>query len=560
MGAGASILGPLLLITRGFAAAGDEIDKMSARTGVSAEAISGLAFAAEQGGASAQDLEKGFFGLSRSFFDMQEGSKTAVDSFAAIGISLADLEGLNPEEQMNKIADGLANVEDASVRGAVAQRIFGRAGRQLLPMMAQGAEGLRKMREEAESLGRVMSKEDAAAAAELTDAMNRMKSSLTGVKNQIGAALAPVLSEMIDTLIAASTGVREFIAENRSMFMAVAGGAAAIIAIGAAITGLGLTLTIAGVALGALASAIAFIVSPIGIAIAGVVALGVAIFKYTTWAGDAVQWLADRFGPLVDTVMDAVDSIRESLAGGDITAAWATLMDTLDVLWLDLTNGMRENWDATMDAIGDATTSAVQGIAAAFKWVFDGMRKLIDAYKDYYNDTFANVVEGITALGGVRTIGGRAGDPFADVFGTSIDDALKGAGDFATAVGGVAGQQNEARKRARAEATAAAKKRETELKAELAARGKMARASREARKSLDKPALDVLGQGGDERGGGKVAGAKSRGTFSSAAALFLGTNTTTIAERTANATEETAEATTEMAVQLKRGVPATIGE
>ena len=42
-----------------YASVGDEIDKMSKRTGFSAEAISKLRFAAEQSGASIETVEKG---------------------------------------------------------------------------------------------------------------------------------------------------------------------------------------------------------------------------------------------------------------------------------------------------------------------------------------------------------------------------------------------------------------------------------------------------------------------------------------------------------------------
>jgi hypothetical protein len=50
-GTGAAIGAPILAAAKMFASAGDQVQKMSLRTGVSTEALSTLGFAAEQSGA-----------------------------------------------------------------------------------------------------------------------------------------------------------------------------------------------------------------------------------------------------------------------------------------------------------------------------------------------------------------------------------------------------------------------------------------------------------------------------------------------------------------------------
>ena len=156
---------PLAGMTLSFAAAGDNLDKMSKRTGVGVKALSELAFAAEQSGASLDSVEKGIRGMQRSLLNAEMGSKTATDALSALGLSVDELSGMSPEDQFTKIADAIGDVEDPSKRAALAMQLFGRAGSELLPMMSENAEGIANLRKEANELGRTMTAEDAQAAA-----------------------------------------------------------------------------------------------------------------------------------------------------------------------------------------------------------------------------------------------------------------------------------------------------------------------------------------------------------------------------------------------------------
>jgi len=195
--------GTLAAIALKAAKAGDEIDKMSQRTGASSEFLSQMGFAMEQSGGSIQDLEKGLFGLSRAYFDAGNGSQTAIDGFAALGISMAQLDGLTPEAQMRLVADGMKDVEDASTRGAVAQKLFGRAGRQMLPLLTTGADGMAAFAAESDNLGRTMSGDQTAAAAEFMDTLNRVSSVVKGLVFDLGASLLPVFESLLTDVQAA---------------------------------------------------------------------------------------------------------------------------------------------------------------------------------------------------------------------------------------------------------------------------------------------------------------------------------------------------------------------
>jgi len=196
--AGGIITGVLGKSIKDFAAAGDEIHKMSLRTGIAAESLSRFSYAAEIGGASLATIEKAAKRMAATIYDAGEGLSTSVDAFDNLGISVADFQGLKPEEQFMKLAGALADVEDASTRSALAQRIFGRAGTELLPMLAAGTEGLKEMMEQAEKFAPIFSADAAEAAAEFTDSMTRLKGTMEKTKHMVAEALMPTITSLVD--------------------------------------------------------------------------------------------------------------------------------------------------------------------------------------------------------------------------------------------------------------------------------------------------------------------------------------------------------------------------
>ena len=526
-GVGAAITGSLAAVTASFASAGDSIDKASKRTGVSAEAFSQMVFAAEQSGAGAAQLEKAFFGLSRSMEGLSRNQGAVVAAYKAIGLSQKDMEGLSPEQAMLKTADALSKIEDAGLRGAYAQQIFGRSGRELMPMLLEGADGIQALMKEADALGRTMSGKDAVAAAEYVDAMNRLKSVVVGVKNQIGAALAPAMTELGNTFVAISKPVREFISQNREMILFVALGGAALLSLGAAITTAGFAFMGIGAALGAVASAIAFIVSPVGIAIAAIAALGTAVFKYTDYGAKAVQFFIDTFEPLGTVISDTFATVQNALATGDLNAAFDAIADGLEFTWLSIVDSMKDYWRGFMDYFFEISKAVTKAVGSLFEKLGGVIKSLSDAYGNYYNSVFNSLTEFFGEMNGVRTIGG-GGDAWNDGGGIGMDfsgigDSISDFGvamqDSADGIGASSKADREARdaeRRARMDA----------LKKDIAASGQQSRKEIEDRRSAapDRPDLQNLLDGlqdGMDQGGEKMTSA-ARGTFSGFGAMFLG--------------------------------------
>ena len=213
--AGAAAVGGIAAFAKSsisaFAQAGDEVQKMSLRVGFSTEALSELKHAAELSGTSLGSLENGVKRMQRTILDAENGLSTAVDAFEMLGVEMADVESKSPEEQFTLLSNALADGEDASRRSALAQQVFGRAGTQLLPMLAAGKDGLAAMRQEAHDLGMVFDQDAANSAAEYNDSLTRLQGAFQGIQFAVGEALIPVLIPLIEKMTQIATVARNYV-------------------------------------------------------------------------------------------------------------------------------------------------------------------------------------------------------------------------------------------------------------------------------------------------------------------------------------------------------------
>ena len=357
-GLGTAIATPLLASTKVFAKMGDDLAKMSARTGFTVETLSELGFAADLSGASMEVLENGIRKMQRTLVDAATGMASAQEALAILGLTVADLDQLSPEKQFKLIADRLARIEDPTIKAAVAMELFGRSGTQLLPMLAGGAAGIEQLQEQARKLGLTISTEDAKAAERFSDTLSILWKVLKQGVFTVGSALVPILSQLAQWVTKVAVSAGEWIKRNKELVVTVLQVAVGIVAAGLALVTLGYAIvgvskvlgilatvvTGVGVALKLLGAVLAFLVSPIGLVITAVVALG-AYILYATGAGaKALGWLGERFDALRDEAVASYQGIADALAAGDIGLAAKILWLTLKMEWTKGINFLEKAW------------------------------------------------------------------------------------------------------------------------------------------------------------------------------------------------------------------------
>jgi len=210
--AGAAITAGLFKMADSYTKAGDEVAKMAKRTGFTTESLSELRHAAKLSGSDISALEKGVKRMSSSIEDAKDGLETYTRSFDKLGISIDEIKDMAPEEQFWTIANALADLEDETTKAALAQDFFGRAGTDLLPMLAAGTDGIAAMRQEAHDLGIVFDAEAAAKAEAFQDSLTKLKGALAGLGAEIIDDLTPIMMGWIDKVTEVIGKIKEWAA------------------------------------------------------------------------------------------------------------------------------------------------------------------------------------------------------------------------------------------------------------------------------------------------------------------------------------------------------------
>ena len=371
MTGGAAAVGALGGAALLFSKIGDDIAKMGERTGTTTEFLSTMKFATDQSGSSLEDLEKGLRQMNKAMVEGADGSKSYQDAFAKLGVNIADLQSMNVEDRFYAVADAISKVVDPGERSALAMELLGRAGTKLLPLMKDGAAGMKLLQDEARSLGLEMSGQTAKDAEELNDAIGRVKSQLTAAAYSVGAALAPAIVELSKRITPILARIIEWVQANAGLIVSGAKMALIVTALGGALFGLGQAILWAVSAGSALAAAWTFItgvISAAGAVIAGIgapilIAVGIiaaAAVAFVIWRQEITTFVSE-----VVQGMQLTEGVI-----GDVTTTvvgyFANLFGFLAAGWSQLVTDTQ----TAMGGIADALKAGDLMLAAQILWAF----------------------------------------------------------------------------------------------------------------------------------------------------------------------------------------------
>jgi len=167
---------------------GDELQKASQKTGFAVSDLSKLKATAELAGLGFDGLQTSLKKLNVNLVDAASGSKPLQDAFKAVGISAADLRNINASDALTKVAEAFSKTQDGAEKAALAVKLFGRNGVDIIPFLDSGKEGIR-------AFGLEISDEFAKNAEKFNDSMKLLKNSFFQIGiNVIGPVLEPLRS------------------------------------------------------------------------------------------------------------------------------------------------------------------------------------------------------------------------------------------------------------------------------------------------------------------------------------------------------------------------------
>jgi phage-related minor tail protein len=185
----------------------DEMGKAAQKVGTTTEALSGLKYAADLSGVSFEQLQTGLSKLAKTTEDFRDGSKSAVDAFAKINLDPTKFK--DTSELFGAVADKLSKMEDGARKTAIAQELLGKSGKELIPLLNSGADGLKDMADEAQRFGLIVDEKTSKAAENFKDNITRISSAAEGFKIAIGNTMLPAIVDLTQgflDLIQASDG------------------------------------------------------------------------------------------------------------------------------------------------------------------------------------------------------------------------------------------------------------------------------------------------------------------------------------------------------------------
>lgn len=178
----------------------DALNDVANRTGVGVEALQAYARAAADTGVSveafAKQMQKLTIAIGQASLDEKAQKK-----FEDLGLVFEELKAASPEKQFEQIVDAISQIADPAERAATAVKFFGKGGIELGELFTLGPGALTQMREEAVSLGQVVSEDAVKAIDNMNDSFAAVWATVKGLAGSILGELAGPISTIAQELL-----------------------------------------------------------------------------------------------------------------------------------------------------------------------------------------------------------------------------------------------------------------------------------------------------------------------------------------------------------------------
>lgn len=184
--------------------AADGMNDLSQKLGVSVKDLASFKLAAEQSGTSLEGIGNGIARLTRSIGEAEGGNKKLAKALQDLGITARD-----PKEAFLQLADATEKIADPAKRAALLSQVLGKSYQDLVPLLAQGGDELRKSALASESFADAM--------ARLAPEADRFNDELARLKIEAAGAAGELLAKLIPGLADTATRVRELLDEDKGI-------------------------------------------------------------------------------------------------------------------------------------------------------------------------------------------------------------------------------------------------------------------------------------------------------------------------------------------------------
>ena len=353
------------------AEAGDRIDKMSQRVGLSREKFQEWDYILAQNGGNIESLQMGIKSLTDKIDLALTGNESAIKSFGSLGISLDDLKGKTREQIFESVIKGLQGTTDEQKRAAIGADLLSRAYIDLAPTLGQTAEQTEALRQRAHDLNLIVGDEAIDSGVKFGDTLDDLKKVVGQVAATIGTEFIPALTRLMEwvaTFVGNKTRMDEMVELFKLTLTVIAAASAGLAAYGVAMLVLNANLIIATASQIALNFAMSL--NPIAAVIALVVALGVGLLALSGTMGDFVGAMGGFFADLTLVASECFTGITNWLLENVPEALNSCLISF-------------QNFQTSLSIVFAAISESITALSATMKAWAEGFKTSVKLVMDY---------------------------------------------------------------------------------------------------------------------------------------------------------------------------------
>lgn len=189
----------IVKMTGDAAAWADDLNTLSKQTGLTTTELQKMEYAAKLIDVDTDTITKSMAKLTKNMTSTSDQVKGAFD---ALGVSVRDQNGdlRNNQEVFNEIINALGEVENETERDNLAMQLFGKSAQELNPLILGGADALKKLGDEAEAAGLIMSQDALDSLNAYNDSLDTLKANAEVSGKIIATSFAPRLKTLTDSV------------------------------------------------------------------------------------------------------------------------------------------------------------------------------------------------------------------------------------------------------------------------------------------------------------------------------------------------------------------------
>ncbi len=178
----------------------DILGKTSSKLGIATSELQKLRFASQQAGVETRTVDMAIQRFTRRLAEAAQETGEAKDALIELGIDAKKLNVMSLEQQMLILADAFDDVQNSGDKVRLAFKLFDSEGVAFVNTLQGGSKALQAMFQDAENLGFILSASAVKGVESANDSLLRLASIFKGTSDQLTAAFAPALREIVDLI------------------------------------------------------------------------------------------------------------------------------------------------------------------------------------------------------------------------------------------------------------------------------------------------------------------------------------------------------------------------